>query len=97
MPCLSRLVSLRALFWWVFIYQKWPLKPAMEQAWTLWYAVKDIVVALWKLCVTTPIAPIVGAAIMVLDKDARRKIVEGHARKAIPREKVKCNATISFG
>lgn len=90
------LVSVRAFFWWLFVYQKWPFKPAAKQSWALWYTIKDLVVALWKLCVTTPIAPIVSAALVILDKDCRQRIIEGHARNAVRRDEIEVRGTITF-
>jgi len=95
MASLHRLVSGRAFIYWLFIYQKWPIKPLAKNLWALWYAIKDLACALWKLAVI-PFAPVACALAMLADAKIRAQVIEMHASRATPRKTADIIGTISY-
>lgn len=93
---LQRLVSLRALCWWVFIYHEWPMRFIRSAFWDGLDAAREAAKVLW-IVVRIPVQPLAMVAAFLMDAGIREKLKAAHARKAKRRDPVQLRGTISFG
>jgi hypothetical protein len=87
------LVSLRSFFWWLCIYNKWPLHFVRAASYDLLDAAKDGSRAIWHF-LRIPIQPVAMLVAFCLDAGARAEVKAAQARNATRSDPLKFNGTI---